>query len=78
MQTIGQRIRALREDKGLTIFGLSQEAGIREGTLRTWEADQRAPSDHALLKQLCDALETQTDWILYGPQSTENAEMPAL
>jgi transcriptional regulator with XRE-family HTH domain len=41
---IGERIRELREARGLSLFELSLASGIREQTIRSWEAGRRIPS----------------------------------
>ena len=64
--SVGQRIRAKREELGLDLFGLSQRAGIREQTLRTWEDGRRSPSDLEMLARVADALETSLDWLATG------------
>jgi DNA-binding XRE family transcriptional regulator len=43
-QTLGQRIRAAREAKGLSQVSLAETAGISQGYLSQLEQDEREPS----------------------------------
>lgn len=43
MSSIGQRIRAAREDAGMSISQLAVACGMTERAVRLWEADQRQP-----------------------------------
>ena len=65
-ETLGMRIKALREAKGWDIFTLSLNAEVREQTLRTWEEGRRVPNDIHMLARVAAALGTTTDYLITG------------
>jgi transcriptional regulator with XRE-family HTH domain len=42
-QTMGKKLRELREAAGMTQITLAKASGVPLGTLRNWEQDLRAP-----------------------------------
>jgi len=54
-QTLGERIRAAREEAGLTLRAVAHEADLTERTLWAIEADEREPN-MGTLKRVCAAL----------------------
>lgn len=67
MNTIGERIRHLREQAGLTPFDLSIRSGIREQNIRNWETGRKLPSV-VMVPALAEALDTTSDYLLSGQQ----------
>lgn len=63
MDTIGKRIKALREDADMSQKALAQRSGITEATLSRYENDLREPKATALIK-LAAELNTSTDFLL--------------
>lgn len=63
--TIGTRLRFVRESKNLTIPQVSEKTGISKGNLSTIENDKTKPSADALIK-LSKLYCVTTDWILFG------------
>lgn len=55
--TVGQRIRNLRKEKGLTQKGLAEKVGVNEVTIRSYEADKFKPKTENL-KKIAIALDT--------------------
>lgn len=51
-QLIGRRLRALRQDRGLTLKQVASSAGVSEGFLSLVERDKKAPSFGTLLNVL--------------------------
>lgn len=56
MQQIGQRMRQLREERGLSLRALAERAGVSASTLSQIEAAQASPSI-ATLEKICEALQ---------------------
>jgi transcriptional regulator with XRE-family HTH domain len=65
LETIGQRLRALRVAHNLTIPDVNQKTGISKGNLSAIETDKNNPSANALM-QLAVLYGVTTDWILFG------------
>ncbi len=65
---VGERIRKLRELKGLSLGDVSQRTGISEETLQSIEADAVAPPLGTLTK-LARALEMKMGYLLTGGES---------
>ena len=65
---VGERIRKLRELKGLSLGDVSQRTGISEETLKSIEADAVAPPLGTLTK-LARALEMKMGYLLTGGES---------
>ena len=61
---IGERIKGLREERGWTPFDLSLKSGVREQTIRAWEAGRRLPSDLLMLAAVATALDTTVDGLM--------------
>lgn len=68
--TIGCRIKELRDKKEWSLFDLSQAAGVREQTIRTWEDNRRRKCDPYLLARIADALDTTTDYLITGHEAS--------
>lgn len=66
MNTIGTRIRELREAHEMNLFALSLAARIPEQSLRQWENGTRTPSNPLALADLAQALGTTTDYLITG------------
>lgn len=62
MMTFSEKLKKLREDKGLTVFQLATKAGIREANYRMMEAGKKPPSE-AVMHQLASVPELN---ITYG------------
>ena len=63
-KTIGQRIKEVREKKGLTQKELAESLGCAQTTVAGWEGkEQRLPSKHFLIK-LTKALNITLDYLL--------------
>jgi transcriptional regulator with XRE-family HTH domain len=79
METTGQRIRKLREDKGLTLDQLSERAGISKGFLSDAENGNRNMSSQNILK-IANELNASLDYLLRGadvpPPNPEPVTIP--
>jgi transcriptional regulator with XRE-family HTH domain len=64
-ETLGQRIKRLRGEAGLTQRGVADAAGVPIQTLRNWEADRRVPLATVVLP-LARALGVSAEELLEG------------
>jgi transcriptional regulator with XRE-family HTH domain len=71
--TIGKRIRSLREVKNLKRKDIAELLDISEGNLHSMENDKTNPSAIALIK-LTKFFKVTSDWILLGDQINEEGE----
>ena len=62
-ETIGERIKRLREAAGLSQWKLAAAAGVPQSTLWRWETKGAAPGS-TKLSALADALGVTTDYLL--------------
>lgn len=66
MPTLGQRIRALRESRGMTQKDLADAAGILSANVSQYERDVRRNPKLDLILDLCTALEVTPGELLDG------------
>ena len=62
--TLGERIKLLRNEKGLTQDKLGNMTGIHPKHIGKYEASKAAPSADKL-KQIAEALEVSADYLLF-------------
>lgn len=70
METVGRRIRKLREQKKLTLDQLSAKTGISKGFLSDAENGNRNISSQNMLK-VANALEASLEYLLRGIEEPE-------
>lgn len=68
MQTIGERIKYLREARGLSQHELAVQTGLQRGNISHYERDKVKPSAEAIV-QLASTLGVTSDWLLTGRQA---------
>lgn len=75
MLTIGQRIKELREKKGMSLAALAEATGLKKSGLSAYENDKYEPSAKATIS-LSEALGISTDFLLTGknPPTIERKE----
>ena len=61
--TIGNKIRSLREEKGMTQQELANKIGKSRAAVGKYEIGSRLP-DNSTLHAICDYFETSTDYLL--------------
>lgn len=71
-QTLGNRIGALRREKGLKQDELAEKLGISPQAVSKWETDQTCP-DISLLPHLAKLLDVSVDELLSGKQESAPA-----
>lgn len=70
MDSIGARVRYLREARGWTQERLAQEAGVSKSFISEMEHDRRNPSAEKLL-EIASVLGASLDFIMKGEGTTE-------
>lgn len=61
--TMGERIKQLRKEKGMTQAALAQALNVTKGTVSTWETNSRIPTFEKL-DALGDLFERRLDYIM--------------
>lgn len=61
--TMGERIKQLRKENGLTQTGLAEALGVTKGTVSTWETNSRTPSFDTL-NMMSDMFHRSLDYIM--------------
>lgn len=70
----GQRLKSLRQKKGLTQRQLAYSLGISPSTVGMYEQGRREP-DNSLLSQLCRVLDTTTDYLIgFSDKATDTQQ----
>lgn len=75
MDTIHTRIRALREQKGLSMEGLAKLVGVSWQTIQQWENGKMAPK-RARLDAVAQSLGTTPESLLFGDAQSTAGEGP--
>ncbi len=61
--TIGERIKKLREARGLTQDSLARSIGVTQDSISLWESNKRIPNT-AYVIALCKYLGVSADYLL--------------
>jgi transcriptional regulator with XRE-family HTH domain len=69
MSTMGERIRVLRESKGLTQEQLAAQLGVTKGAVHQWEKDITKNVKNVTFLALSQVLGTTQEYLLFGPPS---------
>ena len=64
-ETVGQRLRRMRKERGLSAAKLGRQIGYPANTITYWERDERLPTAIPLI-DLADFYECSIDYILRG------------
>lgn len=67
MQTMGERIRALREARGLTQTQLGELCGVSKSAVSQWEDGTTTDIKLVPFLKLLEALKTDAHYLVYGP-----------
>ena len=76
MKTVGDRIRHIRNERGLTLEALAEKTGISKSFLWSVENDKSDISGGNLLR-VADALDASVEFILRG-SGKEDSPMPTI
>ncbi|AJE10458.1 helix-turn-helix domain-containing protein [Clostridium botulinum] len=63
MKTIGERIKELREEKGINQLELSKILNVHKGSVSNWENNKRTP-DADMLTKIADFFNCSVDYLL--------------
>jgi transcriptional regulator with XRE-family HTH domain len=66
MAALGENLRRLRRERGLTQMGLASASGVSRATIATIERGARSNAESCTLKKLAGALGTSIDSICDG------------
>jgi transcriptional regulator with XRE-family HTH domain len=61
--TLGEKIKSLRKEKGLTQEDLAKQLNVIRGTLSVWEIDRSTPDNEMLIK-IADFFGVTVDYLL--------------
>jgi transcriptional regulator with XRE-family HTH domain len=61
---VGDRIRLLREQKGMTLEDLGNKVGVGKSTVRKWETGMIANMRRDKIKKVADALDTSPEYLM--------------
>lgn len=75
--TLGERLRALREGKGMSLAELGKELDLSAPFLYTIETNKKGPSTDTL-KKIADFFHVTTDYLLFGKETIPAPEDPEL
>lgn len=67
---IGERIKKIRTDRGITKYNFAKSIGISDSSLANYENELRVPSADIIAK-ICEVYGTSADYLLFGA-STDN------
>ncbi|GAC41290.1 helix-turn-helix domain-containing protein [Paenibacillus popilliae] len=73
MGTIGQRIKRLRDEKGLSMDAFGKAIGTDSANVSNWEKDRRVPGGKFLI-EMSNYCGVSTDWILKGESRSDVEE----
>lgn len=70
MQTMGERIRQLREARRLSQDRLAETVGVTKGAVSQWENGGTENIRLVTFMALCAALMTDPEYLIFGPSRT--------
>ena len=62
---IGERIKKIRTDRGITKYNFAKSIGISDSSLANYENELRVPSADIIAK-ICEVYGTSADYLLFG------------
>ena len=65
MNTIGERIKMIRKESGLTQQKFAERIGAKQNTIAQYEIGRNAPID-PVITAICKEFDIQEDWLRYG------------
>jgi len=63
MQTLGQKLKELRNSRNLTAREVAEAVGLTRNAIINYESDTREPSLQ-ILKKLCDFFDVSADYLI--------------
>ena len=71
METMGDRIRTLRDAKGWTQPFLADLVGVTKSAVSQWEDGNTKNIKNDTFLRLCDALGTDPRYLIWGPERAD-------
>lgn len=65
MSTIGERIKEIRKEAGLTQQKFAERIGAKQNTVAQYEIGRNVPID-PVITAICKEFDIQEDWLRYG------------
>jgi transcriptional regulator with XRE-family HTH domain len=66
MQTMGDRIKLLREAKGLSQLDVGKVVGVSKQAVSQWESGQTANVKLQTFLRLCEVLGAKPEYLIFG------------
>lgn len=73
MDTMGERIKALRQARGMTQAQLAQAVGVTKSAVSQWEIGLTENVRLRTFMALVDVLKTDVAFLVYGPNRASGA-----
>jgi|SRR4051812_18722404 transcriptional regulator with XRE-family HTH domain len=71
-ETMGDRIRTLRQARGLTQEQLGEEVGVSKSAVSQWEDGSVENIKLKTFLKLIEVLRTHHDYLIWGPERTDS------
>lgn len=73
METIGKRLRYLRDKHKLTQEKMAELIGKKKGNISNYESDNYEPSAQTIIA-ICKIFNVSADWLLFGEERVSKSE----
>lgn len=71
--TVGEKIKLLRSERGLSLKGLAKELGLKHGSqISNWEQDLNGPSK-SVIPALCEFFGKEPGYFMGSSEAQANA-----
>jgi len=74
IETMGDRIRILRQARGLTQQQLANDVGVSKSAVSQWEDGSVANIKLQTFLRLLDVLKTDAEYLIFGPDRTPDRQ----
>lgn len=78
VETMGERIKTLREARGLTQEQLGKAVGVTKGAVSAWETGNAQNVRLVTFLKLLDVLRTDYEYLVYGAGRAPHSAQPSL
>lgn len=76
VETMGDRIRALRQARGYTLERLAQLAGVTKSAVHQWEDGSTKNLRLVTFLKVLEALHTDANYLIWGPSRQPHPSSP--
>lgn len=74
MDNIGERLKFVRKNQGMTQDELSEKIGVSRGVIQNIEYNRASSVQDIVINAICDALDISKEWLLYGTGEMKQSE----